>query len=504
MFKLIKSTLKSASKGAYRDPEFQKIVGKFPRFFSFVKKRLTPNERFGLHLTLGIIITLIFIVLFFSIIRNLLDQDSLIQVDLRIINLVQIFRSPFFNNFMLFVTDLGKGQVVFLGAVIAGIILTTLKYWRYLITLIVSILGGEVFVWAIKNIFERPRPSLVNALLPESGYSFPSGHAFVAISFYGLLSCFFYRKIRNRFLKFLAVFLGVILILAIGFSRIYLGVHWPSDVLASYVLGAAWLTVLITAIRTRRKPKDDKIIPDMNRPKLAVLSLVLMGIWIVFIIYSFKANPLPSQAKALESKTVVSSNEIPDKLFSNLPRTSETISGAKMEPISLVIAGSEEKVKQTFEEAGWFPTDPVNPGTVWKLAKDSLLGRSYPRAPGIPSFWNTEPNLFAYEKPTEANLIGQRQHIHFWKTPFVLDSGEPIWFCNAHFDDRITFNSLIPAHSIDPAIDKERERVKDDITKTGSVDSIKEFQIVEPTLNTNQGGDLFFTDGKAYIIYLKS
>jgi undecaprenyl-diphosphatase len=506
MFRFLKSTIKSAGKGVRQDPEFQKMVGRYPRFFRFVKKRLTPDEKFGLHLTLGVLITLIFIIFFFSIIQDLLQKDSLIQADLRIINLVQIFRSLSFNSFMLFVTNLGEGQVVFLGVVIAGVILAMFKYWRYLITLIMSVLGGEIFVWAIKNIFERPRPPLVNALLPESGYSFPSGHAFVALSFYGLIIYFFYREFKSRILKAMAVVSGLLIILAIGFSRIYLGVHWPSDVLASYVSSAAWLTALITTLEIRRKfSLKEKEMPYIKKSKLVILSMIMAGIWIVFMAYFFKTHPLKSPAMIPEKQIVISGKDIPDNLFSIFPRTSETITGGTMEPINFIIVGNEQQVRKAFEKAGWLPTDPVNPRSVWRMTKAAMLGNSYPTAPGTPSFWNARPNDFAYEKPTEANLVSERQHIHFWKTQFIFDNHEQVWFCNAHFDEKINFNStfFLPSHSIDPAIDKEREKIKDDIVKTGYVESIKEFQIVEPTLSSNQKGDQFFTDGKAYIVFLK-
>ena len=175
-----------------------------------------------------------------------------------------------------------------------------------------------------------------------------------------------------------------------------------------------------------------------------------------------------------------------------------------MEPISLIIIGSEDQIRKSFEQSGWFFTDSVNFRSVWKVITATIFNNPYPNAPGIPSFWNARPNDFGYAKPTEANLVSERQHIHFWKTPFINEKRDPVWFCNAHFDGKISFSTLfLPIHSIDPAIDKEREKIKDDIAGTGHIESLKEFMIVEPTLSSNQGGDQFFTDGKAYVIYLK-
>jgi membrane-associated phospholipid phosphatase len=506
LFKFFRSTIKSAGKGVYKDPEFQKVINKFPRFSSFIKKRLTPDYKFGLYLTSGMIIALIFIILFFSIIQDLLKQDLLIQADLRIINLVQIFRSSSFNGLMLFITNLGKGQIIFAGMAIAGIILALLKRWRYLTVLIISVIGGEIFVWIIKNIFERPRPPLANALMHETGFSFPSGHTFMAIAFYGLITYFFYREFKNRRIIRLIIFiLGILIISAIGFSRIYLGLHWPSDILASFVSGAAWLTILITVLEIQRKFNLKEEESNYKKSKIIILSIIFFAVWLALNILLFKAHPLEPQSRIPEKQVAISAQDIPDNLFSVYPRTSESITGAVMEPISLVIIGSEPEVRKAFEQAGWYRTDPFNFKSIEKFSFAAIFDNSYPTAPGIPSFWNARPNDLSYGKPTEINSVSQRQHIHCWKTPFIFNGLDPIWFCNAHFDEKITFNnSFLPHHSIDPAIDKEREKVKNDLAKTGNTEKIKEFQIVEPTINSNMSGDQFFTDGKAYVIFLNN
>ena len=96
-------------------------------------------------------------------------------------------------------------------------------------------------------------------------------------------------------------------------------------------------------------------------------------------------------------------------------------------------------------------------------------------------------------------------HIHFWKTNIVTDTGKNVWVATAHFDTKVQLKSsgIFVTHSIDPLVDKERDKVKEDILKTENVQSIKEINVVEPTLGKNAAGSLFFTDGKAYIIYLK-
>jgi len=206
-----------------------------------------------------------------------------------------------------------------------------------------------------------------------------------------------------------------------------------------------------------------------------------------------------------ENKIVIGKEEIPGKLFENLPRVSETIFGKPQEPIHLIMVGSQEQLKQIFQAVGWVECDRLNTRNITRLVITSILNKSYPKAPGLPSLWNTLPNDISFEKPTKNNSPRERNHIHFWETPYVLENGEQVWFATAHYDLTIKMNSpfILPTHTIDPAIDKEREEIKGELTKAGEVESTQEFQVVEPTLGKNQAGDLFFTDGKAYVFYLK-
>ncbi len=504
MFKFIKSIIKSISKAIYHDPEMQKLFDRFPRTFHFVKKRFTPDEEFGLRLTIGAIFVVIFIFLFYKIVDSFIDHTVLVQSDLRIINLVQIFRSPLLNNLMLFFTYLGKWEIVFTGVAILSILFILTKRWRYLLALIVSVSGGEFFVWLVKNIIDRPRPPLINALAPEKGYSFPSGHSFVALSLYGLLAYFLFRAVKSKLLKILIIIISTCLILAIGLSRIYLGVHWPTDVLASYAAGAAWLTVLITALEIRRKFKNHQSrIPYLRRSKVVILGICLIIVWSGYIGYYFLSHPLKAQTIASEPKIIIQKSDLPKSLFSNLPKTSEDITGGPMEPINIIIIGSQEKLAETFKAAGWYASDPITLKFVWRSFKAVIFNQPYPEAPGIPSFWHTLPNDLSYAKPTPNNSVRERHHLHLWLTPLSVDN-QPVWFGTAHYDKKIKMKtSILPVHTIDPAIDKERDNIKNELLATGRVESVQQFQIVEPTLGSNSVGDQFFTDGKADIIFLK-
>ena len=111
--------------------------------------------------------------------------------------------------------------------------------------LLTSLIINSLFVNIIKQAVERPRPPIEFALIVENNFSFPSGHSIVAVSFFGLILYFLIKSIKRKSVQIILLFFGIVLITLIGFSRIYLGVHWTSDVIASYLLGLSWIAFLL-------------------------------------------------------------------------------------------------------------------------------------------------------------------------------------------------------------------------------------------------------------------
>lgn len=499
MFSLLRSLVVSAWKGVASDPELQKLSRRYSRLFHFIKKRLTPDEAFGLHLTVGLAFTLLFVYYFFGVLESYIGQEALIQADLRIINLVQIFRTPAFNKVMLFVTQLG-GPYVVVGLTIAVVALLLWRRDKYTAaTLLLSVVGGEAFVWVVKNIIARPRPPLVNALAPEKSYSFPSGHSFVAITLYGFLTYIAFRAVRKSWKKAFVALTGLTLIAAIGFSRVYLGVHWFSDVLASYAAGTAWLIALITAteIRLRFYHTRKKEQPEYVRLAWALVSVL----WVIMAFISYQLHPLANVQSAMEHHDIGQSDLI--TIIRSLPSVSENITGGPMEPVNIIVVADEATLQSAFQQSGWFAMDQVSFASMGKFVSALIKHAPYPEAPGSPAFWNARPNDLSFAHPTENNTPKERHHVHFWDTGLTMD-GKTIWFGTAHYDKdlKLSTSLFVPTHGIDPQVDKQREYIKQSLEKSGAVDGSQVIQLVEPTLGHNQLGDAFFTDGKAYILTL--
>ena len=115
--------------------------------------------------------------------------------------------------------------------------------------ILISVVGAYGTVAILKILIERPRPPLDMQAIIETGYSFPSGHSVAAMSMYGFLAYLLYRDTTSRTVRWLTVSVASALILLVGWSRLYLGVHYLSDVLAGFLVGAAFLYLAIIVTR---------------------------------------------------------------------------------------------------------------------------------------------------------------------------------------------------------------------------------------------------------------
>jgi undecaprenyl-diphosphatase len=123
------------------------------------------------------------------------------------------------------------------------------RYRKYSLLLVGSMLGDLVIVEILKRSFHSSRP--LNGIMQETGFSFPSGHATAAVVLAGLLTYLVWQNFKSRNVKILSGVLFILISLVVGFSRIYLNVHWLSDVLGAYSLGVFWLIFSIVAFRLK-------------------------------------------------------------------------------------------------------------------------------------------------------------------------------------------------------------------------------------------------------------
>lgn len=203
-------------------------------------------------LLIGSLAVSVLALLFFSWLTRQVFEGELTKFDLRIRLVVHQYASSSFTLAMEAVSDLGSP--VFLSCLfVVLVIIFLLVRWRFAaIWLAISMAGALLLDVALKDLFHRPRPTAYFVPQPES-YSFPSGHALGSFCFYMVLAGVLTARIRNLPARVLIWMSAGLLVGMIGFSRIYLGVHWPTDVIAGYAAAAFWVAGLVTVDRWRRR-----------------------------------------------------------------------------------------------------------------------------------------------------------------------------------------------------------------------------------------------------------
>jgi undecaprenyl-diphosphatase len=159
------------------------------------------------------------------------------------------YASPGLTKAMIALSFVG-GDGLTVSAVLALMLFLHFRWRRATLWLVVTLLGALVLDLTLKYAFHRARPTPFFVNLPRT-YSFPSGHALFSFCFYGVLAELLVGRIQSRLGRILIWLSAAILVAAIGFSRIYLGVHYPSDVIAGYLAACLWVSSLIALDRMR-------------------------------------------------------------------------------------------------------------------------------------------------------------------------------------------------------------------------------------------------------------
>ncbi len=219
----------------------------------FVLRRLDPRERFGLRATLVAAALVVVAVPFATLVFQVLGGGSLTELDGRLADGMNdaVHGTPGTVGVLQAVSWLGR--TVWLAALVGagGVYLWRRGRRRLAAFLVVTALGGGLVTTAVKVAVDRPRPVVDHPVATAFGRSFPSGHAMGSTVCYGALLVSFLPSVPRR-ARGAAVAATVVVVLAIGSSRLLLGVHFLSDVVGGHLLGAAWLAGAVAVFRTWR------------------------------------------------------------------------------------------------------------------------------------------------------------------------------------------------------------------------------------------------------------
>ena len=217
-----------------------------------------PTRLIETVLSLTLIGAMLFLSLFSWIAHEVFEGETA-RFDSAIRVWVHQFASPSLTRVMFAISWMGaRGLLLLFLISIAGFLI--FHWHRAALWLLLSVAGADVLIFTLKYSFHRQRPAAFFGVDPHS-YSFPSGHALASFCFYMVLAGLLNSRVRSSGLRIAIWILASLLVAAIGLSRIYLGVHYPSDVIAGYLAAALWVTTLIAAdhMRGRRRTSTARL-----------------------------------------------------------------------------------------------------------------------------------------------------------------------------------------------------------------------------------------------------
>ncbi len=199
-------------------------------------------------ITVGLIVAAIAVGIFAGI-AEAVEEGVTQRFDEAVLHWFEVRRTTFLDELMLEITSLGSGLVLVIIVLIASVFLWQTKHKWSTYLLLLATLGGKLLNTLLKLFYDRPRPSIVESLAVVHSPSFPSGHAMSSMVVYGSVAYLVGRLEPGPHMKRTTWAVAAIVIVAIGVSRMYLGVHYLSDVVAGFMAGLAWVGFLIATMR---------------------------------------------------------------------------------------------------------------------------------------------------------------------------------------------------------------------------------------------------------------
>lgn len=229
----------------------------------FVQRRFRVHDPFGLSLTIGLVFMIVAGWAFTAVVSDVAARSDLANVDAPITRYLADHREPWLTTTAQWVTALGSLPVLvpLLAAVAVGWLIRTGR-WGVVLFLVLALAGAVVAIDVLKDLVERGRPPIGSAVSDASGPAFPSGHAALATVSFGALAYVHGSVVRWWSARVTIWAVAVTVMLLVGFSRVYLGVHWFSDILGGYALGAVWLGIVVTAFGTSTRFHRQYIVGD--------------------------------------------------------------------------------------------------------------------------------------------------------------------------------------------------------------------------------------------------
>jgi undecaprenyl-diphosphatase len=353
--------------------------------------------------------------------------DSLLgNLDLYLFHWLQGLRSPLGDRLLIVVTEIGDGWVLYSFTALLSLWLLARNRWRAALHWLITVASVGLLTEAIKLYTAVERPPLLYT--EQMSYAFPSAHASLSVAVFGFLAVIVARELRNNW-HWVPYSMAVFLVVAIGFSRLYLGVHWLSDVLAGWSLGLAWVALMGIAYRHHPAPA---VSTKIFHP-LAASMLVLMVSF-----YSSQRleedlifyRPLTSTPVSLDRTDWINGG------WKALPAYRDDLEARHIHPIDVQWIGEAQAIETMLTSRGWRIQASAEVPDMLALFNADASSRELPVLPQIHQ-GETQQLLLVRDLAEDPRLLALR----LWKTEYrVPDQQSPLWVGNVSFlflDERL-------------------------------------------------------------------
>ncbi len=474
------------------NPEVVRLVDRYPRLFTFLAARLDRQHFSGLPLTLSGLAFLYVLALFGGIVEDLLSRDPIVAVDHSLAQVIATLRTADVVQVFIWITELGMWQVIVpFTLVTATVLWLTQRPWL-MAGLLTSVSGSIVFTTLGKLAFHRPRP--IEAVLIEHSYSFPSGHATIAVAFYGFLGYLLIRDSDTWRQRVNWLFATLVLVLLIGLSRLILGAHYLSDVWSGYLVGALWLIIGISLnewLASLGKIPMDRAVRPASKQASYGLIVVAVGVYAGFAALHQPrfATPAPVAIQQITGDPV-------QFLKTHAPAYTETAFGQQQLPLSLlIIVRDETAISHTFLESGWQRPEPPS---LRRLVDLMQRDHNDEHAPLSPAFWNGRIDNLAFEKAVHTRQGRRVVAVKLWDTPYTTPQGK-VFVAVAKAFDGVRWGIL---RTVAPDLDAARDAVIASLRSAGLIEKTRLSAFVEPVVGKSLTGSPFFSRGEIQLVVL--
>ncbi|MGI8905587.1 MAG: phosphatase PAP2 family protein [Candidatus Sumerlaeaceae bacterium] len=394
----IGSLIERSSKNVRTSERYQRLATRHPAMFGFFENRLSLSRPWGLKASMLLLGAGCCFTFALMILADIKTNDNWKFFDLAAVNLLAQLRTPVADTVFLYITHLGSAAVVLAILAIACALCLHARQQKSCVVIAASVLLGIMFSQMLKFGYGRERPDITVRIIDAAGFSFPSGHSTVAISLFGALYYWLWNHPGKLRLRVGLAFTLLLLAFLVGFSRMYLGVHYPSDVTAGFALGSS-AALLAVAIGTNAP----RLIDIPRRADIAMLALLLIHFGAA-VLYA-RIHPTRPPATFVESKRMKRVNTL-DEVLTRLPREVRSLASERLLPVNIVALGPITSVTAELHKQGWRRNAPT----------DFFTRRI--ASPVFPAFVDSKPAEVAMEKGTSSTRLIAR----FWPVDFMVTS----------------------------------------------------------------------------------